>query len=578
MNKTLSIGLAGFSFVIEEHAYIKLSDYLSALRNSLEATEADEVMHDIEIRIVEILKENMAKREVVNDEDIEKVIAQIGKPEVIEEQEEAYFSDKTSSRKAKNTFSSASQKQLFRDSENQKVGGVCSGLAAYFGMDMTWMRIIWFGIGFLGLFTAGISTTFVILLYVVLWVILPKAETAADFLKMKGKPLNFDNIKEESSNIIKFANESTAKVGEMYNDAKPMVSTAGNGLVTAIRVLFGALFAFLAIGAIIGLFFVFGLFGNPDFPGVTKMNFLFDDGGMRYVLSSLIILGTLLPAVLFSLISIKLLSPKTKLKNIGYVIGGIFIAILLLGTYFGINMAKIDMSYKGDKEETENISINVQPTDSLIIDKKQVNIPANFTAYDDDIFSDKKTVFEGEYPDVNVTRNSNITQPYLIIKKYAEGYNKPLELTVPVEVVGNKVLLPNFISYPYQYRFRHYSVDYELVVPKTMKVFKANKDLSVNGDLDANGINDDEEGENSDNNSISIDEDKIKINGTTIEYDSNNADSVIINGKKYPKKTADSILKRDLKGIKNLKDIENLKDLNISIKDGSSKIEIKTNK
>ena len=52
MNKTLSIGLAGFSFVIEEHAYIKLSDYLSALRSSLDATEADEVMHDLEIRIV----------------------------------------------------------------------------------------------------------------------------------------------------------------------------------------------------------------------------------------------------------------------------------------------------------------------------------------------------------------------------------------------------------------------------------------------------------------------------------------------------------------------------------------------
>lgn len=80
MNKTLSIGLAGFSFVIEEHAYIKLSDYLAALRSSLEESEADEIMHDIEIRIVEILKDNMGKREVVNDDDIEKVIAQIGKP------------------------------------------------------------------------------------------------------------------------------------------------------------------------------------------------------------------------------------------------------------------------------------------------------------------------------------------------------------------------------------------------------------------------------------------------------------------------------------------------------------------
>ena len=110
MNKTLSIGLAGFSFTIEEHAYIKLSDYLSALRNSLDANEADEVMHDIEIRIVEILREQMAKREVVNDEDVEKVIAQIGKPEVIEEQEQAYFSEKTEKPRA---FSG--QKQLFRD-------------------------------------------------------------------------------------------------------------------------------------------------------------------------------------------------------------------------------------------------------------------------------------------------------------------------------------------------------------------------------------------------------------------------------------------------------------------------------
>jgi hypothetical protein len=94
MNKTLSIGLAGFSFTIEEHAYIKLSDYLNALRSSLDASEADEVMHDIEIRMVEIFRDSLGKREVVNDSDVERVIAQIGTPEKIEEQEEAYYSEK----------------------------------------------------------------------------------------------------------------------------------------------------------------------------------------------------------------------------------------------------------------------------------------------------------------------------------------------------------------------------------------------------------------------------------------------------------------------------------------------------
>ena len=101
MNKTLSIGLAGFSFTIEEHAYIKLSDYLAALRNSLDANEADEVMHDIEIRMVEIFKDTLGKREVINDADVEKVISQIGKPEQIEEQEEAYFSEKNARKESK---------------------------------------------------------------------------------------------------------------------------------------------------------------------------------------------------------------------------------------------------------------------------------------------------------------------------------------------------------------------------------------------------------------------------------------------------------------------------------------------
>ena len=91
-----------------------------------------------------------------------------------------------------------------------KLAGVCSGLAAYFGMDVTWMRVIWTAT-FLIMIPAAGSALIILLLYAVLWLVLPKAETAADFLKMKGKPLNFDNLKEESSNIVKFANESTAK-------------------------------------------------------------------------------------------------------------------------------------------------------------------------------------------------------------------------------------------------------------------------------------------------------------------------------------------------------------------------------
>jgi hypothetical protein len=57
---------------------------------------------------------------------------------------------------------------------------------------------------------------------------------------------------------------------------------------------------------------------------------------------------------------------------------------------------------------------------------------------------------------VDVTRKADIKTPYLIIKKEAKGYNLPLNVSVPVEVVNNRIILPNYIKYPYEHRFRDY--------------------------------------------------------------------------------------------------------------------------
>lgn len=566
MNKTLSIGLAGFSFTIEEHAYIKLSDYLAALRSSLDTAEVDEVMHDIEIRMVEIFKDALGKREVINDADVEKVIAQIGKPEQIEEQEEAYFSEK-SSRKSTSSGNFTGTKQLFRDPEKQKIAGVCAGLAHYAGVDVSAMRAIWLAIAILGVFTAAISTTLIIIIYVILWIVLPKAETATDFLKMKGKPMNFDNLKNESNKLVQFANESSQRVGEIYTENKPYIRTAGSGIWNVIRYLLGAIFGFMALASIIGVFAIFGLFGGADFPPLQEFNFLFDDDGMSTVLYAMMVIGTLIPAILFSLISIKLISPKTQLRNVGYVVGALFLILLAFGTYFGVNMAKKDMIYKGHKEDVENVAINTT-SDSLYIDVKQIAIPQNFTAYDDDIYSDKKSVFEEDYPYVDVSRSADAKAPYLIIKKEGKGYNVPIQLNAPVEVQDNRILLPNFVKYPYEHRFRDYSVNYELVIPMNTKVFKVKENnLNLNGDLDGDGDDDDQE---DNQHGVVIEKNKIKINGSTIQYNSNDKDSVIINGKKMPKAAADKIIDSMKLNMRNMENVD------ISIKDGKKEISIKT--
>lgn len=570
MNKTLSIGLAGFSFTIEEHAYIKLSDYLNALRSSLDASEAEEVMHDIEIRMVEIFKDSLGKREVINDGDVERVIAQIGTPEKIEEQEEAYYSEKNSARYSNAGTTYSDKKQLFRDPERQKIAGVCAGLAHYVGMDITAMRAIWLGIFILGIFTAAISSSLIALLYIILWIVLPKAETAADFLKMKGKPMNFDNLKNESNKLVQFANESTQRVGEMYNESKPYINNAGSGIWNVVRYVLGGIFALMSFSCLIGVFVVFGFMGNNDFPPIGEMDFYFDNDGMKYVIMAMIILGSLIPALLFALLSIKLISPKTKLRNTGWVLGALILSLIAISTYFGISMAKKEMFLKGHKEDTEEVSINTT-SDTLYVDVKQVAIPQNFTGYEDDLYSDKVSVYKKDWIHVEVTRKADVKTPYLIIKKEAKGYNLPLNVNVPVDIINNKIILPNYVKYPYEHRFRDYSIDYELVIPSKAIVIPAKKDrIDFDGDLNGDGINDDDQDKDEDGN-IRIEKNKISVNGSTIEYNSDDKDSIIINGKKVPNNKADKVIDSMASEVKKLN-----KDLDIKVKDGKNEISIQT--
>jgi hypothetical protein len=231
---------------------------------------------------------------------------------------------------------------------------------------------------------------------------------------------------------------------------------------------------------------------------------------------------------------------------------------MALGAYFGVSMAKKEAFLQGDKEDIENVNINTT-SDSLYVDMKQVNIPQNFIAYDNDIFSDKKMVFEEDYPSVDVTRKSNISTPYLIIKKEGKGYNIPVQLNVPVEIQDNKILFPNFVKYPYDHRFRNYNVNYELVVPTNTKIFKVrNNVLNLEDDLGDEDYND------------RVNNVNIKIGQNSITANTEKKDSMIVNGKKVSQEVGQRMI--DSMDV----DFKDLKDVNISIKNGKKEISIKT--
>ena len=464
MNKTVSISLAGFSFIIEEQAYEKLNAYLQALRNSLEKDEADEVMYDIEIRIAEIFRENLDKREVVNSDDVEKVIAQLGTPEAIEGQSEENAGRETSQEKTK--------KELFRDMKRGKIAGVCAGLAQYFGMDISLMRIIWI---LVFIFSVGFVS---VVAYVILWVVVPEAETASDFLKMQGRPINFDSLKEAGQRVSSF-----------YNENKSEIVKTGAGIWKVIRIILGGIMALITINVLVSLVsFILVFFGAWDFQlfgkyqDLEEFNFFFNtDENTRYAFMAIVIIGILIPAIVFMALSIKLFSPKTKIRYAGFLVGTLFALLMIFGVYFGLSVQKKELIYSGNNVQEERVSINTQ-SNVLTLDLKRVEIPQNFRAYGDDIFSDKKKIYKEDYPDVYITRRNDVKQPYIMIRKKADGYNIPIGLSVPVEVSGNAVLLPNYISYSYDQRFRDYDVDYELVIPETMEI----RDLS-DGRVDIHG-------------------------------------------------------------------------------------------
>ena len=463
MNKTVSISLAGFSFMIEEQAYEKLNNYLQALRNSLEKDEADEVMYDIEIRIAEIFRENLDKREVVNSDDVEKVIAQLGTPEAIEGQSEENTERENPQEKTR--------KELFRDMKKGKIAGVCAGLAQYIGLDIALMRIAW-------IVLCICSVGFSLVAYIILWVAVPEAETASDFLKMQGKPINFDSLKEAGQRVSSF-----------YNENKSEIAKTGAGIWNVVRVILGWIMVILAVKTLIVLVsFILGFLGGWDFQflgmyeDLEEFNFFFDlNKETKYVFMAIVIFAILIPIVVFTELSIILFSPKTKVKYWSFSVGFLTICLLVLGIYFGFLVSKKQLIYSGNNVQEERVSINTQ-SNVLTLDLKRVEIPQNFRAYGDDVFSDKKKIYKEDEPDVYITRRNDVKQPYIMIRKKADGYNIPIGLSVPVEVSGNAVLLPNYISYSYDQRFRDYDVDYELVIPETMEI----RDLS-DGRVDIHG-------------------------------------------------------------------------------------------
>ena len=184
MTEVEKVSIGGYAFTLEVKAYAIVKQYLDELNEHYAPLEGGaEIMEGIEERMAELLYEKCADDGVASVEEVNEIIAILGKPSAIE----AGDDPEPKRAEAPGAKPTGGKKRLYRDPTGKILGGVCSGLAAYFKVDVVIVRII-----FIALFILGISVSVhihngiwnvngfngvVALVYIALWIAMPEAKT-----------------------------------------------------------------------------------------------------------------------------------------------------------------------------------------------------------------------------------------------------------------------------------------------------------------------------------------------------------------------------------------------------------------
>lgn len=473
MNKTVNINIGGLFFHIDEDAYQKLSRYFDAIKRSLSNSSGkDEIMKDIEMRVAELLTEQQkSDKHVINLKDVDQVVAVMGQPE-------DYRIDDDNQEPSSANFTSSGRKKLYRDKDNGLIGGVCTGLGHYFGIDSIWIKI-----GFILLVWAGGSG---ILAYLILWAITPKAVTTSEKLEMTGEPVTISNIekkvREEYESVSsKFKN---ANYDEMGNQVKNGAEKVANGFGNVIMKIFGAfakvlgafilIFSALALVAvvIISIVMVFSS-SMPD----NKIVELFETPlGLEtpiWIQGVLFLFAAGIPLFFILILGLKLL--VTNLKSIGnvakYSLLGIWIISVGILISLGINEFN-QLAYAGKTVQKE--TINISASDTIKV-KFRYNDFFSKSIHDRDAIriaqdSMGNPVIYSTNVGIHLKRTDN-PSPYIQIetrahgKSFAEANERAKKIKYGFKIVGNELILDNYFLTDTKNKLRNQRVDIYLYLP-----------------------------------------------------------------------------------------------------------------
>jgi phage shock protein PspC (stress-responsive transcriptional regulator) len=247
MDKTIKINLGGTLFQIDEEAYKILRRYLQDIDDRLKNTPGGaETIEDIESRIAEIFQSQGGTAGVISKENVEAMIAIIGKPEDFDINSET-------SEKKETQYRSSTRKKMYRNPDDKIISGVCGGMGAFLGIESVWVRLIF--IIFTCFFLIGLFV------YVALWIALPSAYSDSQKREMYGRD-DYLTASGKSTNKYSLVSGDTG-----YKTSGPAGSGVGNAFNEVFRAIGKVLFIIMRILLImVGISFVlFGFFALVSF-------------------------------------------------------------------------------------------------------------------------------------------------------------------------------------------------------------------------------------------------------------------------------------------------------------------------
>lgn len=478
MNKTVNINLANTLFHIDENAYAKMRRYLESVKRSFANTPgSDEILADIEARIAELFNEKLAnERQVVTEKEVDAVIAIMGQPEDYMVDEDIFEDEPKSSRTA---AAPKKSKKLYRDTEHKYVAGVSSGLSHYIGLDPIWVRILWV------ILTVG-STGGFILIYGLLWLLIPEAKTTAEKLDMRGEDVNISNIErkvkegfEDVADRVKSVDYE--KMGDtVKKGGKTFFDTLGDIILFCFKI-FGKLIGILLIliggatliGLFIGLLSV-GILDMFHVPGIDFYHLVNSSNLPIWVVSLLAFFAVGIPFFFLLYLGLKIL--VGNLRSIGSIakfsLLGLWLLSVILLIVFGVREVA-SHAYSGSSTSESELLLE-NPRDTMFLnlvtsdyDRNQVMHMGNMMiAHDEN--GEKVLVSEDVRFQVKKSKDSVFR---LALHKEANGssFKNAKEIAEGISYThtteGNTVYLNNYLTTPGHSKFNDQEVRANLFVP-----------------------------------------------------------------------------------------------------------------